>query len=383
MNILNVTQSHYPLQGGVSRSIYNNKTYFEAMGHTVYTICPTMEGSKPENNVFRIASIDLQHSSKNTPPLSLFIDKIPSISKALLKVSGVYHKLPVSFYDEIERKIRRIRFDVIHAHICFSMGEFAYRLSLKRNIPIIYTVHTAYNEVINKVVKTRLDIEKVTTLFANKVDGVIFPTNHIREIYKSKNFDNYSVVIPSGIHTKSFLQSHASVFTMGTLCRLDTEKNIEVVYSVAATILKKYSETRFLICGDGNMLKPGIEFFKKVGVYDRCMFQGNVDSAMVSQMYSRMSCFLYASHSETQGIVISEAQAAGLMVISLSDPVINEVLNGTGMVCESISEMCNAVIKVKNNGISDTQRQNIIKNAQNFDISRCAQRHINFYKEFL
>jgi glycosyltransferase involved in cell wall biosynthesis len=74
------------------------------------------------------------------------------------------------------------------------------------------------------------------------------------------------------------------------------------------------------------MHTPMRSIFEQAGVAGRVHFLGELSGDRLVECYAAMSLFAFASQSETQGMVITEALAAGLPVFALDGPGVEDVL---------------------------------------------------------
>jgi glycosyltransferase involved in cell wall biosynthesis len=71
---------------------------------------------------------------------------------------------------------------------------------------------------------------------------------------------------------------------------------------------------------------------RELGVAARVAFAGASDPADLPDIYASADAFAFPSLSETQGLVLAEAMAAGLPIAAVATPVTREVLGGVGRV---------------------------------------------------
>jgi len=133
--------------------------------------------------------------------------------------------------------------------------------------------------------------------------------------------------------------------------RLTAEKNIEFLFRAAVKVLKNNKNTKFLVVGDGYLVSQLKSMAEDYNLQDRIIFEGIVDISKIKNYYAAGDIFIYASKSETQGMIVSEAMYMGLPVVAVSatgskDLVENNV-NGF-LVREDENEFAAAVEKLIN-----------------------------------
>lgn len=97
---------------------------------------------------------------------------------------------------------------------------------------------------------------------------------------------------------------------------------------------------RLLVVGEGGERKNLMDYCKRIGLEDTVVFVGGVPNEEVKNYLFASDLFLFSSRSETQGIVLAEAMAAGLPVVALESYGVNDIVrNGyNGLLCEESVE---------------------------------------------
>ena len=192
------------------------------------------------------------------------------------------------FDSKIERQFLEGRFDVIHVHHPMISGFAALYLEKKYGIPVAYTYHTRYEEYLHYLkfynvmerhelsdgmasyLKTVL-VPRYMTAFANSCDLVFAPTRMMKNCLGSYGVKTETTVLPTGLEDASFIERR--------------EENL--------------------------------------------VFTGKVPNEQIRDYLFAGDLFLFASRSETQGIVLLEAMAAGTPVVAVkASGVVDVVKNG-------------------------------------------------------
>ncbi len=113
--------------------------------------------------------------------------------------------------------------------------------------------------------------------------------------------------------------------------RLAREKNQAFLLSVFALILRELPAARLILVGEGDD-RPRLQRLAcAMGIGKRVRFVGAVPHESVNDYYLAADLFLFPSTSETQGIVVLEALAAGLPVVAVeSDAAADLLADGQG-----------------------------------------------------
>ncbi|MEW6325280.1 MAG: glycosyltransferase, partial [Nitrospirota bacterium] len=102
--------------------------------------------------------------------------------------------------------------------------------------------------------------------------------------------------------------------------------NLEFLADAVARFLARHPRAHFLVAGSGPS-EAGIErIFERAGLAGRLHRVGILSAAEVADAYAAMDLFAFASHSETQGMVLAEAMAAGVPVVAVDAPGVREVV---------------------------------------------------------
>jgi 1,2-diacylglycerol 3-alpha-glucosyltransferase len=110
------------------------------------------------------------------------------------------------------------------------------------------------------------------------------------------------------------------------VARLAKEKHLELALDAIACL----RDVRLAIVGDGAHRAALEERARALGVRERVHFTGELDPAAMPGVYAGADAFVFPSPTETQGLVLAEALAAGLPVVAVDVPVNREVLSGFG-----------------------------------------------------
>lgn len=116
----------------------------------------------------------------------------------------------------------------------------------------------------------------------------------------------------------------ASVKVIGHVGSFIPAKNHQFLVQVAASIRARRKDFRFLLVGDGPLRKPIEQEIFHLGLSDFFVFTGVRGD--VPRLMQAMDLFLLPSIREGLGIVLVEAQAAGLPLITSQLPAFQEVV---------------------------------------------------------
>jgi glycosyltransferase involved in cell wall biosynthesis len=110
--------------------------------------------------------------------------------------------------------------------------------------------------------------------------------------------------------------------------RVAKEKNLGFLIKLLPGLLEKYPDLILVIVGNG----PDMEYFQneaaELGVGDYCVFTGYMDRKDLALTYGISDIFVFASLTDTQGLVILEAMFSGIPVVAIGELGIIMVMDG-------------------------------------------------------
>ncbi len=374
MNILLMTNTYKPLVGGLEKSVSSFTKEYREAGHRVIIIAPEFPDMQPEEDVIRIPAFKHYNGSN-------FSVQLP-IQGTLTKALGDF------------------RPHIVHSQHPFLIGDTALRIAAKYNVPLVFTHHSLYEENVhympgNIEALKRFMIE-LSTGYANLADHVFAPSESVMQMLKERGVMTAIDVVPTGIYTEQFSRGAgkafrkrfnipADAFVVGHVGRLAPEKNLEFVTRAAAQFLKKEPRAHFLIGGTGPSEGSIKEIMAQEGLTDRLHLAGMLKGKDLVDAYHAMDVFVFASQSETQGLVITEAMAAGIPVVAVDAPGVREVVkdgvNGRLLAHESMEDFVEGLVWL--NKLSAPQVKKIKhackETAQHFLMKDCAQKALKIY----
>lgn len=319
------TDSYWPARHGVQVSIDSFADKLEEMGHEVHIYTTYSPGYK-------------DHRHRVTRLKSIRFMKKPELRVALPFV-----------HEGDMASVMKHKFDLVHAHTPFGLGILGKLVSKYQKIPIVYTHHTDYVEYSKFYLKDKVLLprvaKKITAWFANGADVVIAPSEKIRKNLISYGTNSEIFVLPTGINIKYFKKTKTSLAAAKKLRkkigiepkdkvvlffgRIGKEKNIDFIIKSFSKLKKMNPDTKLVIGGDGKHLDNLKKLAKSLKLENDIIFSGFVKEEEKKLFFQMADVFAFASHTDTQGIVILEASASGLPVVALKDDAFaGMVING-------------------------------------------------------
>jgi len=337
MNILMVTNTFTPHVGGVARSVEGFSAQYRKLGHRVLVAAPEFENMpKDEVDVVRI--------------------------RALQNFNGSDFSVPLPITHLLRRALEKLRPDLVHSHHPFLLGDSAARVAVAQNIPLVFTHHTMYEQYTHYVPGDSAAMKRfaidLATGYANLCDAVIAPSESIAEILQERGVDVPIEVIPTGVDRAFFASGDgprfrrdhgipADAMVVGHVGRLAPEKNLDFLCRALASLCEQRPAVHVVIVGDGPSRGPIAQTFEQRGLGDRLHLPGVVDREFLPSTYAAMDVFAFSSKSETQGMVLTEAIAAGIPPVAIDAPGAREVVrdrqNGRLLRTENLHDFVEAL----------------------------------------
>ena len=307
MKIAVFTDSYRPYVSGVVHSIDTFKTELEALGHDIYIFAPAYPRHRePEERVFRFFSLPAPTNKDFT--------------------------LAIPFPGRLKSILRAWRPDLVHVHSPFLLGSLGARQARNLQKPLVFTFHTLYEEYVHYFPFARKAAKKVTRLiarnFCNRCDLVIAPTPAIREYLQNIGVQAPVKSIPTGINLtdyscadRTWLRRRYRVPEQEKILlfvgRLGQEKNVGFLLEAFLQVYREFPHIRLFLVGGGPEEKALKDRVEREGLAGRVIFTGKIPKEEVAAYYAGADLFVFASVTETQGLVIAEAKAAGLPVVAV------------------------------------------------------------------
>ena len=346
------TESYPPLVNGVSTSILMLEHALTKLGHEVFII--TVSDNKKdyvlENNghILRLPSVNLANCYD-------------------YKMTSVYPIKAVNM-------IKKMNLDVIHSNVEFTVGIFARVVSEQLSIPLVHTYHTNWEDYTHYITKNKKILDDIckkllkylVVFFEDKtVTELIVPSNKIYNLFKDKyKFTKNIHIIQTGIETSKFYKENFNQkdinslkkklgikkkdFAVMTVSRLAKEKSVDRIINNHKELVKKYSNMKLLIVGDGPDIDKLKDEAKSLGVSDSVIFTGKVPLSDIPIYYQLGNVFVTASKSETQGLTVVEAISSSLPVVAVKDDsFVNSVIEEfNGFVFTDDEKYINSISKL-------------------------------------
>ena len=317
MRIAIFTETYLPQINGVVTHIKILKEGLEALGHTVLIVTADSKAHThylkdnvlhcPAHNLKRIYNLDLASP----------------VSRTRLKY------------------LRDFRPDIIHVHNEFSIGLSGMAIAKILKVPLVYTLHTMYDDYIYYIApKPLIPLTKKLShryfrMFPQNAAVVTGPSKKCQEYTYEIGSDKKVEVIPNPVELDAFApqtstpQQRAQIreqyhipqdATVACFVgRLGREKSVDVLLRFWAQEMKPQDNMRLLIIGDGPEKEPLEQLAQQLGITDTVVFTGKVLHPDLPPYVHTCDIYVTASLSDTNSISMLEGMAGGLPVLQLYD----------------------------------------------------------------
>jgi 1,2-diacylglycerol 3-alpha-glucosyltransferase len=364
------TDTYQPETNGVVTSIVSTTRALRRRGHRVIVVAPAHpEGDEEHPDVFHLRSASFPF--------------YPGFRMAFPLPAKVVANLPA------------VPFDVIHAQTFFFIGCLGAYLARLRTTPLFFTYHTKFEDYLHYL-PVHQRITKPQTLwlsreFSNQCDRVIAPSQGTADLLRSYGITAPLEILPGGVDLESFGPDtpEPSVIREGrpgpivlSVGRLGKEKNLELLLDAFALTLRAHPTARLIMVGDGPHRPELEQRAEALGAAGRIIFVGALDQAQLGAYYRNADVFLFASLTETQGLVLVEALAHGLPVVAVDCAVTREIIIGDSgiLTSDSASALADALAVIVDNPAERAHRAAAARQAAApFSIDALAERLETLY----
>jgi glycosyltransferase involved in cell wall biosynthesis len=382
LKIALVTDTYFPRINGVSTSTQIFAEEFVKLGHEVHIYAPAYPNSIDETNHLKIYRF---------PSLYLFFDP-----EDRLGMPWTEKKLVRQFVEN--------KYDIVHTQTPFTIGGPAVKWARQSGAKVVHTYHTlfaAYTEHYIWFLPKSWGVwyaKNASRRYCNSCDLLITPSTEMQNVLLSYNVTKPVEVIPTGIRLerfqgkdrerfrklKGYKPEDQVVLFMG---RVAEEKNIDFLMRVVLRLKPQIPHLQFLIAGEGAAKKHLEKMTVDLNMGDYVHFAGYLSKEDWRDCYAGSDLFVFASITETQGLVVTEAMAAETPVVAVGEMGIKDVMaSGKGGLVTKLdeNEFTEAVRKMLTDKALYAQKKSeTLAEADKWSSTSMAKRMLEAYEKIL
>ena len=378
MKILFISDVYFPRVNGVSTSIETFRRNLHLLGHTVHLIAPEYgTPAADETGILRVPARRVPFDPE---------DRFMS-------------------YGWVMKQLDRLRgehYDLIHVQTPFVAHYLGVKLSHLLDIPCIETYHTFFEEYLYHYIPllpkwvTRSLAKRFSRHQGNSLDGMVIPSRPMQRVLQDYGIETTMEVIATGIEPESFVPGDRMAFRdkfripqerpmLLFVGRVAHEKNIDFLIQVVDQVRRQIEDVLFVIAGEGPARSSLEQEVRKRAMGENVRFIGYLDRhTELNSCYSAADIFIFASRTETQGLVLLEAMAQGVPLVSTAELGTRDVLQdgaGVWIAQEELSDFSNNVVKMLANPHLRTELGELGRAyAKEWSAAMQAQKMLLFYR---
>ena len=313
MKILLISDVYFPRVNGVSTSIRTFTEQLQMLGHTIHLIAPEY-GVKTEDEAW----------ITRVPARSIYFDP----EDKLMKVGEILKRLP---------SLKGQQFDLIHIHTPFIAHYAGLKLGKLLQIPVVETYHTFFEDYLHHYLpwiprKLAKGLARfISKKQCNQVDAIVAPSQPMLDVLRTYGINTQAEVIATGLQAHSFTDADGDAFRQQYAIdiarpmllyvgRVAFEKNIHFLLKVVKQLSEVMPEVLFVITGEGPAEASLHAAVSTLGIENNVQFIGYLNREKeLNACYKAADIFIFASKSETQGLVLLEAMAQGTPVVAIAE----------------------------------------------------------------
>lgn len=390
MRIAQLISTFYPKIGGAQICIHNISEKLAEMGHEVYVV--TIETPDVRNAQVKYNIITL-----------------PKNIMRLLKYAPILGKV------WLRMKMRKIndqeKIDIWQVTFGFPLGIYAVKWFKKNNIPcILRTTGEDINVAPEIGYGYRLNphIDKLIKKYYRMYDGLIALTPSVLDEYLKIGIYKEDVrIIPNGVNYDSFHGTNVSdraqivenldkkeklILTVG---RHHPIKGYDIIPEIASRLIEKKIKFKWLIVGSGYKNYKERHNLESLNIHAmEISTTENIDkfelpAKKLIELYKMSDIFVFPTRLETFGMVIVEAMASGVPIITTNAEgvrdIIQDMKNGIKVPIDDVDAFVKSIEELlTNDNLRNTLSQNGIKRVKElYDWNIVAPKYLEFYKEII
>jgi glycosyltransferase involved in cell wall biosynthesis len=314
MRVLFVSDVYFPRVNGVSTSIRTFRSDLAQLGIETTLVAPAYPGASEDGDPSVI--------------------RIPSGRVPMDPEDRRFHR------GELRRVLSgalAARVDLVHIHTPFIAHYAGVRFAREHGLPVVATYHTFFEDYLHHYVPIlprgigRFLARRFTLSQCRDVNELISPSEPMRQALLAYGVNTPIEVLPTGMPAESFIRGDGMRFRkqfeisahrplLLYVGRVAFEKNIDFLLRMFVKVRQRRPDALFVIAGEGPARESLTRLARDLGVAESVRFIGYLDRRTdLPNCYAAGDVFVFASRTETQGLVLLEAMAQSTPVVSTAE----------------------------------------------------------------
>jgi len=387
MRVAIVFEIFFPVVNGVVTASLEVARNLRKKGHSVIMIAPRLPESGPES----VEGFPVHYVT----------------SYEVYVYPGMRGTLPWS--RTVETLLKREKIDIVQATGPWLLNYAAMRAARRHGIPVVQTFHTMLLERSYIRYFTHGDLLvpvlqkmgwRYFSIYMNKSDVVTGPsrytTDELRSAYPSLRVE----YIPNGIDVDRIaganpdrqetfdrypdLTDRCVVF----IGRLGEEKNVSLLIDSMKRVNRIDPSIRLLLIGEGPGRRDYERQVQELGLTQAVRFLGRIphEDLLTRGLLHHVRANVTASVTESFGMTVIEAMAAGTPSVVPDVPGISELTTDTGLTFkrDDHDELAREIIRIStDDALRHTLSSSCLERASHFDGEKVSDQFIELYEELL
>jgi glycosyltransferase involved in cell wall biosynthesis len=291
--------------------------------------------------------------------------------------------------------------DLVHIHTPFIAHYAGVRFAREHGLPVVATYHTFFEDYLHHYVPImprgigRWIARRFTLSQCSDVAELISPSAPMRDALRAYGVTTPIEVLPTGLSAESFIRGDGERFRrqfdlpsgrplLLYVGRVAFEKNIDFLLRMFARLRARRPDALFVIAGEGPALPHLTRVARELGIQAQVRFIGYLDRRTgLPDCYAAGDAFVFASRTETQGLVLLEAMAQGTPVVSTAELGTRSILtadSGAFVVPEEEVTFAAAVAEALEIAPGAPRRGQLRAHAESWASLAMARRLVTFYE---
>jgi glycosyltransferase involved in cell wall biosynthesis len=236
----------------------------------------------------------------------------------------------------LDRRLASTDFDLVHVQTPFAAHYAGLRFARARGIPCIATYHTHFEEYLFHYIRflprgaLRFAARWLARHQCKALDAIVVPSQPMAVTLRDYGIGTPLNVISTGLPESQFVRGDGRRFRQAWdiaperkvalfVGRAAYEKNIGFLLEMMALARQQQPQLMLVIAGEGPALPALRRQASALRLDDDVRFVGYLPrEGSLRDCYAAADVFTFASHTETQGLVLLEAMAIGLPVLAIA-----------------------------------------------------------------